>query len=115
MLGCPPKSCQTTLNHVKNLRSSGFSPTLFTPPRISIQLLAFTSSPKIMGSAFVNSALTSGITGFISALVIAINAWAVYEAVATQVMLETRGIFGTRAGLRELFKTIGDCYRLGEC
>ena len=49
-----------------------------------MQLLIFASSPKIMGKAFVNSAITSGITGAIAALVIAINAWAVFEAVVAQ-------------------------------
>ena len=54
-----------------------------------MQLLSFASSPKIMGNAFVNSAITSGITGAIAALVIAINAWAVFEAVVAQANILT--------------------------
>ena len=50
-----------------------------------LQLLFLTSSPAIMGHGFVNSALTTGVTCCISLMVVSINAWAVYEAVISQV------------------------------
>ena len=50
-----------------------------------LQLLFLTSSPAIMGHGIVNSALTTGVTCCISLMVVSINAWAVYEAVISQV------------------------------
>jgi len=51
----------------------------------SVQLLIFTSSPSIMGEGFVNTILLSSAMWCIAALVVAINAWAVFEAITSQV------------------------------
>lgn len=49
------------------------------------QLLLFTATPAIMGTAFVTSALTSAVTWLIALMVVTINAWAVYEAAISTV------------------------------
>lgn len=48
-----------------------------------------------MGRGFVNSALTTGVTCCISLLVVTINAWAVYEAVISQVWV-VRGVLAVK-------------------
>lgn len=75
------------LNQALNLLQSIQLPFALVP------LLLFTSSPAIMGRAFVTSRLISALTWGIAMLVVAINAFAVYQATADNLYMQTNALF----------------------
>ncbi|GAX76360.1 hypothetical protein CEUSTIGMA_g3806.t1 [Chlamydomonas eustigma] len=64
-------------------------------PFALLPLLLLTSSVDIMGEKFVNSTLTTVATSSVAFLVVAINAWGVFEAVVTQEIIMNSRILVT--------------------